>query len=168
MLVALPSLAGGRVVDDHWHRITLAPHDPSWSSLAKPWYELFTFYDGDPARTHRIVDMGLSPWWTDPNVTLAFFRPVAAATHLLDYRLWPSHPWIMHAHSLAWFAALVAVAAWVYRRLCPGWVGGLAGLLFALDHNHGIPIAWIANRNALIAGVFAIACLRCARRGGAR
>ena len=157
IVVALPSLGDGRVADDHWHRIMLAAHDASWDSLTKPWWELFTFYDGDPARTHRIVDIGLSPWWTDPNVTLAFFRPVSAATHLLDYALWPSHPWIMHAHSVAWYAALVAVAAWIYRRLCPGWVGGLAGLLFALDHTHGIPIAWLANRNALVAGAFALA-----------
>ena len=159
VLVGLPSLGGGLVIDDHWHRITLASHDASWSVLAKPWYELFTFSDGDPARTRRIVDLGLFTWWTDPRLTLAFFRPVAAATHLLDYALWPSHPWIMHAHSVAWFAALVAVAAWVYRRLCPGWTGGLAGLLFALDHTHGIPIAWLANRNALVAGVFALAAL---------
>ena len=158
VLVGLPSLAGGLAVDDHWHKIMLTP-DPAWSRLTKPWYELFSFYDGNVERTHRILDLGLSPWWTDPEIRLAFFRPVTAVTHVLDYALWPSHPWMMHAHSLVWLAALVAVATWAYRRLLPGWAGGLAALLFALDHNHGIPIAWIANRNSLVAGVFAIAAL---------
>jgi hypothetical protein len=156
VLLGLPSLGAGLAVDDHWHKIMLT-HDPAWSSLTTPWYELFTFYDGNPERTHRILDIGLSPWWTDPELRLAFFRPVTAVTHALDYALWPSHPWMMHAHSLAWFAALVAVAAWVYRRILPGWAGNLAGLLFALDHNHGIPVTWLANRNSLVAGVFAIA-----------
>jgi hypothetical protein len=158
VLVALPSLAGGLAVDDHWHKIMLS-HDPAWRSVTKSWYELFTFYDGDPERTHRILDIGLSPWWTDPELRLAFFRPVTAATHAADYALWPTHPWIMHVHSMVWFAALVAVAGWTYRRLLPGWAGSLAGLLYALDHNHGIPVAWIANRNSLVAGVFAIAAL---------
>ena len=156
VLVGLPSLAGGLAVDDHWHKIMLT-HDPAWTSLTTPWYELFTFYDGDPERTHRILDIGFSPWWTDPELRLAFFRPMSAATHALDYALWPSHPCMMHAHSLAWFALLVAVAAWAYRRVLPGWAGNLAGLLFALDHNHGIPVAWLANRNSLVAGAFAIA-----------
>lgn len=158
VLVALPSLGGGLAIDDHWHKITLT-QAPAWRGLFTRWYDLFTFYDGDAERTRRILDVGLSPWWTDPNLRLAFFRPVTAATHALDYALWPTHAWIMHAHSLAWLAALVAVACWAYRRILPGWAGALAGLLFALDHNHGIPIAWVANRNSLVAGVFALAAL---------
>lgn len=165
VLVALPSLGNGLAADDHWHKINLT-RDPTWSSLTKPWYELFTFFDGDPARTLRVADVGITPWWADPNIVVSFFRPVSAATHLLDYTLWPSRPWLMHAHSIAWYAALVAAAAWTYRRLLarPGepssaWVAGLAALLYAFDHTHGIPVGWIANRNALVAGFFAIAAL---------
>lgn len=165
VLVALPSLGYGLAADDHFHKLTLT-RDPAWRMLSEPWYDLFTFYDGDPARTMRITDVGLSPWWTDPNVTLAFFRPVSAATHLLDYRLWPAHPWLMHLHSILWYAALVAAAGWLYRRLlwragAPGrlWVANLAALLYAVDHTHGIPLGWIANRNAIVAGAFAMAAL---------
>jgi len=90
-LLVLPSLRYGLAADDHFQKIGLT-HDSEWQLLSEPWYRLFTFYDGDPARTFRIMDLGVSPWWTDPTVTLSFFRPVSAATHLLDYRLWPSHP----------------------------------------------------------------------------
>lgn len=165
VLVALPSLGNGLASDDHLHKINLT-RDPAWSSIAKPWYQLFTFFDGDRARTHRVVDYGIAPWWSDPDVVASFFRPVTAATHLLDYTLWPSHPWLMHAHSIAWYAALVAVAASTYRRLLARpadpsstWVAGLAALLYAFDPTHGIPVGWIANRNALVAGFFALASL---------
>jgi hypothetical protein len=165
VLIALPSLGNGLASDDHWHKINLT-RDPAWSSIAKPWYRLFTFFDGDPARTHRVVDYGIAPWWSDLDIVASFFRPVTAATHLLDYTLWPSHPWLMHAHSIAWYAALVAAAAWTYRRLLARpadqsstWVAGLAALLYAFDHTHGIPVGWVANRNALVAGFFALASL---------
>jgi hypothetical protein len=167
VVVALPSLGNGLSADDHWHRIMLT-HDPEWPVFAKQrWYELFTFYDGDVARTHAVIDRGVATWWTDPNLTIAFFRPVSAATHAIDYALWPSHPLLMHAHSIAWYAALVAVAGFAYRRVMArrgpspsaGWVAGLAALLYALDHAHGIPIAWIANRNAIVAASFALGSL---------
>jgi hypothetical protein len=186
VVIALPSLGNGLAADDHFHKLTLS-HDPAWRSLTKPWYQLFTFYDGDATRTAFIMDTGLSPWWTDPKITLAFFRPVSAATHLLDYRLWPAHPWLMHLHSIAWYAALVAAAGWLYRRVlvCGDaanaanaakvrsrlWVANLAALLYACDHTHGIPLGWVANRNAIVTGCFALAALAAhdvAVRGPAR
>ena len=165
VLITLPSLGNGLAADDHFHKLTLT-RDPEWRLLVEPWYELFTFYDGDPARTMRITDIGLSPWWTNPSITLAFFRPVSAATHFLDYELWPSHPWLMHLHSILWYAALVAAAGWLYRRVlvragAPSrlWVANLAALLYALDHTHGVPVGWVANRNAIVAGAFGLAAL---------
>jgi hypothetical protein len=162
VLVAMPSLGAGLAADDYWHKIVLT-RDPEWASLTPRWYSLFTFYDGDPARTNVLLDIGMSCWWTDQSMRIAFFRPVSAATHALDYLLWPRTPWLMHAHSIAWYGALVAVAAWVYRRVLGGrggtWIPAFAALLYGLDHNHGTPIAWIANRNALVAGVFALAAL---------
>lgn len=175
VVVVLPSLGAGIAADDHFHALQLA-NDPRWSATREPWYELFTFFDGDPARTGVFVERGVSIWWTDPHVVAAFFRPVSAATHLLDARLWPEVPWLMHLHSIAWYAALVALASCVYRRLFadhaassaepnarPGarqtWVPALATLLFGFDHNHAFPVGWVANRNALVAAVFAVACV---------
>jgi hypothetical protein len=80
----------------------------------------------------------------------------------------------MHLHSLLWFAALLWVVAAVYRRFCRSpLVAGLALALFALDDARAYTIAWICNRNGLIALVFGFTALlahdaarrRC-RRGG--
>lgn len=166
ILVALPSLGNGFAADDYWHKITLT-RDEAWDELREPWWKLFTFFDGDVARNHRIIDIGISPWWTTPDLAVSFLRPVSAATHALDYALWPAHPWLMHLHSVAWYAAIVWVAGAMYRRvlerraapLSGGWVAGLAALLYALDHTHGIPVGWLANRNALVTGFFALASL---------
>ncbi|HOE98007.1 MAG TPA: hypothetical protein PK847_15655, partial [Candidatus Sumerlaeota bacterium] len=45
--------------------------------------------------------------------------PLAAATHALDLALWPTSPALMHAHTLLWFAALLAALAALFRRLLP-------------------------------------------------
>jgi hypothetical protein len=54
------------------------------------------------------------------------------------------------------------LAAALYRRWLgelPGRCAAVATLFYAIDPTHGIPVGWIANRNALIATVFALAAL---------
>lgn len=163
IVATLPTLPNGLSSDDYWHRITLT-RDPAYAPLLmKPWHQLFVFYDGDASRSQYLIDAGLAPWWADPAIVVSFFRPLSSATHALDYVLWPSHPWLMHAQSVAWYAALVALCAWLYGRILGGgsrtWIAGLASLLFALDFNHGITVGWLANRNAVVAAVFAVAAV---------
>jgi hypothetical protein len=66
----------------------------------------------------------------------------------------------MHLENVAWYAALVIAAAAFYRRLVPTpWIAGLAAALYAFDHSHAGPVAWIANRNALMAALFGVLSL---------
>jgi hypothetical protein len=156
--VGCVSLGNGLVADDFWHEVFLT-HPPGFEGLRQPWWRLFAFFSDEPT-VRWFIDDGFGPWWTDPRVHAVLFRPLASATHALDWTLFPRAPALMHAHSLAWAAALVAVAAWVHRRILgPGWASGLATLLYALDPGHGIPVGWLANRNAIMAGVFAISSL---------
>ena len=118
---------------------------------------MFDFADGDPQRTHEAMDTGFLPWWTWEKVRLRFCRPAAVLTHWLDYRLWPDNLVLMHLHSLAWFGALVLVAALVYRRFMGiGWASGLAAMLYAVEDAHSIPAGWLANRNGLLAALFGL------------
>jgi hypothetical protein len=85
---------------------------------------------------------------------------IPTQTHILDYRLWPERPDLMHAQSLLWFALLVFLAARFYRRIIgPTWVAGLAALLFAVEDAHGWPAGLLCGRNILIAATFGIGCL---------
>ncbi|MBS2014941.1 MAG: hypothetical protein JST00_18770 [Deltaproteobacteria bacterium] len=162
--LALPTLAHGITADDYWHKLAFTGVAPEWAPMKNGWWDLFLFFDGG-ARNAWLREVGMVPWWADPDVRIMFFRPLASATHALDYALWPTKPWVMHLHSVAWFAALTLAASWAYGRLFARvapesrWVVGLASLFYALDYTHGLPVAWLANRNAVIAGVFALAAL---------
>ncbi len=174
-LLALPALFSGLQADDYFHRAVLLGETRYAAIAASPW-RLFTFYDGDPARTLTAIDEGLAVWWTDPHLKVDFFRPVSVATHLLDYKLWPRTPWMMHLHSIGWFAVCVLLVAHLFRRLFlrvehADWLGGLAGLMWAVDGTHGVPVGWLAQRNMLVSAAFALAALLLhdrARRDGSR
>ena len=145
-----PSLKTGLAYDDYLHAIPLR-------GLAVPLpqsgpLDLFRFANGDPHLARIMMDRGQFLWTADPTARFAFFRPLAAATHILDYALWPDAPWLMHAQNIAWYAAGIVGAASVLRRLLGDtWVAGFAVLLFAVDHTHAAAVNWIAGRNALIA-----------------
>ncbi len=122
---------------------------------------LFRFHEQNPAKAQQMIEQGILPWWTVLDLHLAFWRPLAAATHWLDYQLWPHQPWLMHAHSLLWFGGLIAVVTYLYHSLLPTpqhpviiTPFALAVWLYALDEAHGFAIGWLANRNILLAALF--------------
>jgi hypothetical protein len=159
VLLCLPSLWLGLQNDDFVLKVVLTdpPLDPDWSRSP---FEAFSFVDGDEELIQRALDTARIPWWTHPQLKLAFFRPVTSVTHWIDFKIWPDQPWLMHVQSLIWFAGAVLAAALLYRRLLvPVWVAGLAGLLFAIDDAHGMPAAWLANRNASIGVLFGLTAL---------
>ncbi len=179
LLLVSPALGGGFALDDYVLRL-LARDDPGFAGFHANPLLLFSFTSGRPADNHALMDAGaLLPWWSDPHHLNAFFRPLSSLAHLLDFRLWPHSPLLMHLHSLLWFAALLGVVAHVYRQLGvgPAALGDrgrvtrpsgearfaplpvLAFALFALDGAHGMTVAWIANRNALVAATLALPAL---------
>jgi hypothetical protein len=151
LALASPSLFTGLCADDYIHELTMREHAGIAGFAFRP-FDLFSFANGDPARTHQLIDEGVFPWWTDPGVVLAFLRPIASATHYVDHLLWPERPLMMHVQSLLWFALLLGVVGAVYRRFMRApWIAGLALLLYAVDDARGPTVGWIANRNALVA-----------------
>ena len=158
MLLALPSVWTGWQQDDFNQRYFLLGN-PGLEGKTSP-LNIFAFLNGDPERTHTIMDLGLVPWWTLENIRLSFWRPLSSASHWFDYALWPDSAPLMHMQSLFWFGLLIVAVAALYRKVIGvPWVAGLAGLLFALDDAHGLPAGWIANRNALMAGFFGVLVL---------
>jgi hypothetical protein len=162
VLLMTPCLASRMVLDDHVLAVKAA-RTPSVAGLPPEPLGLFTFTTGDPQRNQLLIDEGaLLPWWTEPHHLNAFFRPLSALSHVLDFRVWPQSSALMHAHSLLWFAALLLALAHVYRVIDAGaapLLCGLALLLYALDDAHGATVGWIANRNALISATFALPAL---------
>lgn len=149
-ILGAPALLAGFGGDDWLHRVRLLDLGVV-PDAGSPWVELFDFYPGTPEGLAAWRERGFLPWWHHPEVQIHFFRPLAVLTHVLDYRLWPDAPGLHHAHSLLWAALAVYLVARTFRRLMPGAAtAGLAGLLFAVEDAHAMPMAWIANRNALV------------------
>jgi len=155
--LSLPALRLGLYLDDHLQRLA-ALNEVRLGFTSKGVLWLFSFFDGDPARTQRMIDAGMLAWWTDLRVRIMFFRPLSSLTHVLDHRVL-DHPVLMHAQSILWYALVVASVAALLRRTIGGLVAGLAAVLFAVDHTHGVLVGWIANRNALVAAAFAVPTL---------
>jgi hypothetical protein len=167
-LLVSTSLPAGLAADDFVHEIALARTGeiPGFSRSA---LDLFRF--ATPDVTGGLMNDGVLPWWVDRSVRFAFFRPLSSATHWLDHVLWPGNAFLFHVHTWAWsILALLAVRA-LYRAVHgPGWLATFALALYALDDARGAPVAWVANRNELIACAISIwaLVLYCRGRGGDR
>jgi hypothetical protein len=148
-LVLVSALTGGWQLDDHFQRSRILGYGD-----ANP-IQIFVPYDGNPRHIEQQMELGTLPWWASRDLHLAFLRYTSTLTTLLDYRLWPDHPELMHLHSLLWLSAAVLAAALLYREILGAtWVAGLAALLYAVDGAHAVPAGYLANRNALIASCF--------------
>jgi hypothetical protein len=156
VLLCLPALGSGLCSDDFVHRAVLRGSGP-FPAAEHPLLDLFAFVSPSAPHAKQWQDLGFFPWFADPQLSIAFLRPLAAASHLLDMRAWPDAVVLHHAHSLIWLALAVGLAALLYRRVGgPGAAMGLATLLFAVEDAHALPAAWLANRNALLALSFGV------------
>jgi hypothetical protein len=110
--------------------------------------------------------LGWFPWLTSARFDISFWRPLASATHLVEYRHWPGAPWAMHLASSLGYGALAAAVAVLYRRLATTpFIAGLAAVLYAVDDAHGHAVGWLANRNAILAALFGVLALVFLDRG---
>lgn len=166
VLLASPALFTGFHLDDQVGRYIYSDLEGA-HTLYEIYYGGYGIADGNPVTTHWQIEQGFAPWWTYDHLFLRFFRPIGVASHI-DFRLWPNNAFLMHAHSIAWLAVLVLVMTRLYRGVHGELVGGLAALLFALDHTHGFIVGYICNRHALLAGVFSALCLDLSFRYRAR
>jgi hypothetical protein len=154
LVLALPTLGMGFALDDNLHLLIFEGKWPLGSPM-----DLFRFAGGDPEGMRRIVQEGPYPWWTLPELKIAFWRPLSSALETLDYRLFGRDALGYHLHSVAWYLAVVALFGALLRRWMPGSLAMLALLLFAVDDSHLLPVGWISNRNALVSTALALAGL---------
>lgn len=159
VVLCLPSLAVGWILDDHLHHAMIHGWDSFPALIRGPW-ELFDFILPDPAWTAWTRETGLMPWYGGRDIQATFWRPLPSLLIYVDHAAPWRSPVMAHVHSLLWYAALVFLVGLFYRKLLgPGWVAALATLVFAVDEAHAMPVAWVANRNALLVMVFGVGAL---------
>ncbi|HKU41133.1 MAG TPA: hypothetical protein VJR89_23385 [Polyangiales bacterium] len=152
--LALPTLRHGLQADDNVF-LTLV------SDGHRPWY-LFYF---SPAAIASGIEHGAFPWWTNPQLTFEFLRPLASVMHWFEFTRFPELPALMRAISILLYAATVACASLAYREVLPAAPAALAGLLFAIDDGHAVTAAWVSARNTQLAALFSMLALLLHLRG---
>jgi hypothetical protein len=155
-LLSAPCLWLGFSLDDYIGRYLYADIDAVGSRLFWILSGGYGVANGVPADTSWQIEQGFAPWWTRRELLLELFRPFGMLTHWLDMQLWPASAMLQHAHSLLWLALLALAVTRLYRRALGAVVGGLAALLFALDHTHGFVVGYICNRHALITATLGV------------
>ncbi|MET0287322.1 MAG: hypothetical protein ABW352_22745 [Polyangiales bacterium] len=119
---------------------------------------LYDFVSDDNRALFR--ERGLLPWWTHPQLTMRFLRPVSSLLLWAELRLLHLDVALQHVHSFLWWSAAVFAARGLYLRVLPRRTAWLALVIFALAPCHVMPLGWIANRNALVCLVFGLLALR--------
>jgi hypothetical protein len=156
VLLSFPSIRSGWYLDDLVHRAQFLEVGPMTDS-ANMTQRMYDFLSGVPEEILAYKDLGFLPWWADDRIKIRFWRPLSSFTHVIDYELWPDSAALMHLHSVFWLFCLVLAVASLYRRLIAlPMAAGLASLLYALDDAHGMPVAFLANRNAIVAACFGV------------
>jgi len=158
-LLTAPTLAlGTSFFDDSAQRRLIGAHLAG--QRADPWYDLFTWVAGDREQGKIERQIGVRPWWSADDVRVRFLRPLAAATHYVDYIVWPEATWAMHLQSMLWYALACAMAMVLCLRFeARRAVALLGGTLYALDDSHVRLVAWLAQRNALMGAALSFAVL---------
>jgi hypothetical protein len=155
VILVAPSIFAGLGADDFVHELVLSGSSPIAGFRHSP-FDLFRF--ATPSLNPSLMNDGVFPWWIDPDVRFAFFRPLAAATHLFDHLVLPGSAVVMHVQNVIWSTlAIVAVGALYRGLLGAGWASVLALLLYAVDDARGAPVTWIANRSEIIACALSVA-----------
>ncbi|QSQ25698.1 hypothetical protein JY651_12525 [Pyxidicoccus parkwayensis] len=150
VLVSWPMFRMVFLGDDYIYLGILA-NRPTPAPIDASTFNLYRFVTGDSSVTTVLMQKGIFPWWTLPELKMAFWRPLTSATMALDHALFGTTFIGYQVHSLLWYAGLIAAYSLLMRRVLPGAVGAVALLLFAMDDVHAIPVAWWCNRNALVA-----------------
>lgn len=152
-LVFLPALRSPLMMDDYVQVAMLEGHYPSQRSPL----DLYDFVtDADRA---LLVDRGILPFWTDPHLTIKFFRPLSSALRWADHAAFGDAPLPAHLHSFGWWFAAVLAFWHLARRLFGPRSARIATVVFALAPCHATPLAWLSNREVLVSLAFGLFAL---------
>lgn len=153
------ALGLGLFGDDYAHRRFILDHLQGRAS-GVAWWNMFDWRSLSGGAPDPGSLFGRLPWWASPKFSFALLRPLSAASHFLDYLLWPEAPSFMHAHNIVLLGLTVLLAARLYWRLFESRAAAWLALgLFASADAHTTSAAWIASRNTLLTALFVLLTL---------
>jgi hypothetical protein len=145
-----PALSLGFMTDDHLHR-----------ELGQTTSDPLSLFKLSATQAAYLRSIGELAWWSSPQLSIHFLRPLSALTHLAEFHLWPNAAWAMHLTTGLLYAALCGLAWLLYREFLPddAHVAAIAALMFAIDEAHAPTVGWISSRNTVLANLFGFAAM---------
>ena len=115
----------------------------------------FNLYDlvADDNRA-ALIDRGVIPWWSEPNLTVRFLRPLPSLLVWADHRLFGNETFGPHVLSFLWWVAAVPAAHVLYRTTLGKRATWIGTVVFALSPSLVVPLVWLANRAGLVSLTF--------------
>lgn len=150
IVASLPALLVGWFNDDFAQTLVLERAIEGYP--LEPW-QLYEFTPPNAPST-QMIEHGYLPWFTSPDLSMRFFRPLSSLTRALDAAVFGRAPLGSHLHSLLWFVALLGIVARLTRRVLRAPEATLATLVYALASAHAMSLAWAAARHVLVGGTF--------------
>jgi hypothetical protein len=157
-LVFLPAVRSEFLLDDYLHASMIDGSFP----VARGPLNLYDFVAS--GERQLLVDRGMLPWWSHPELKIRFLRPLSSVLRWSEQHVLGLGAAGPHIHSLLWWMAAVIAARQYYRQLLSPRTAWLATAIFALSPCHALPIAWLANREALVSLTFGVLGLSCYHR----
>src|SRR5262245_8450639 len=117
--------------DDLVQRLWLEGAIPDYDLPARSLYEFTGKYS-----SQTLVVREYAPWFTDPEWSIRFFRPLSSWSLALDHWLFGRSAVAAHAQSLAWLLTLIAAVTALFRRWLPARAATLASLVYVLAGGH--------------------------------
>jgi hypothetical protein len=145
--VSCTAFVVGFANDDLLHRLWLEGAIPDYELPARSLYEFTGKYS-----SHALVVREHAPWFTDPEWSIRFFRPLSSWSLALDHWLFGRSAAAAHAQSLAWLLLLIAAVTALLRRWLPARAAMLGSLIYVLAGGHGMSVGWLASRHVLVGG----------------
>ena len=158
-LLTLPSLFTGLSCDDYALR-TVMLQQKNIPGVPASVCDAYAFVENDADIIRKGRETGLYPWWMPDEFQIAFLRPLACLTHWVDFVFFNEASWLMHLHSILWYALLGCVIALAYRRfISTPWVAGLAAFMYVADEARAVGVGWLAGRSHILAAIIGILVL---------
>jgi len=133
-------------VFDDMHLVNRA--ERYWAGASDEW-ELFRFAP-DEATWRSLRSRGTVPWWAHEETRIDFFRPLPAASLIMDVRLFGRNAVAHHVGSLALFALVLPCIFSALRAAGAAPMhAGLATFFLGISQSLAQPVGIIANRSDL-------------------
>lgn len=152
LLLRLPGLLSDLHSDDYVQSAMLGSVFPAERSRLA----LYDFGGRTAEDRQRLRDVGWFAWWSSPELELAMFRPLSSALVSVDHAVARRSPWLRHIHSAVFLGLLLSGAAALLRTVLPLRAALLGLVVLAADPSLSVPLSWLANRGALVAGAFGV------------